>query len=40
MLFRSTQRLSGQDEAVEPVRPTSDGVLGRMLRTLPADGWV
>lgn len=35
-----TQRLSGQDEAIEPVRPPSDGVLGRMLRTLPADGWV
>ncbi|WGY01314.1 IclR family transcriptional regulator [Nocardioides sp. QY071] len=35
-----TQRLSGQDEDAEPVRPQSDGVLGRLLRTLPADGWV
>ncbi|TNM44239.1 IclR family transcriptional regulator [Nocardioides albidus] len=35
-----TQRLSGLDEVTEPVRPQSDGVLGRLLRTLPADGWV
>lgn len=35
-----TQRLSGHDEDAEPVRPQSDGVLGRLLRTLPADGWV
>ncbi|WP_408898069.1 IclR family transcriptional regulator [Nocardioides sp. R1-1] len=35
-----TQRLSGRDEIADPVRPQTDGVLGRLLRTLPADGWV
>lgn len=35
-----TQRLAGQDVLAEVVRPATDGILGRMLQTLPADGWV
>jgi DNA-binding IclR family transcriptional regulator len=35
-----TQRLAGAQLEIEVVRPTTDGVLGRMLQTLPADGWV
>jgi DNA-binding IclR family transcriptional regulator len=35
-----TQKLAGRDVVTDVVRPTTDGVLGRMLQTLPADGWV
>lgn len=35
-----TQRLSGPTQPLEMVRPTTDGILGRMLQTLPPDGWV
>lgn len=35
-----TQRLAGATQLAEPVRPPTDGILGRMLQTLPADGWV
>lgn len=34
------QRLAGRDVAPVVSRPTTDGVLGRLLQTLPADGWV
>jgi len=35
-----TQRLAGRELETAVVRPSTDGVLGRMLQTLPADGWV
>ncbi|WP_220454444.1 IclR family transcriptional regulator [Nocardioides immobilis] len=35
-----TQRLAGPTVPTETVRPATDGILGRMLQTLPADGWV
>lgn len=35
-----TQRLAGSSSQEPVVRPGTDGVLGRMLQTVPADGWI
>ncbi|WP_141013024.1 IclR family transcriptional regulator [Nocardioides sambongensis] len=35
-----SQRLAGVRNTTEVARPVTDGVLGRVMQTLPADGWI